>query len=384
MKNLWLIAILLLIGLHFINSHWFVYTHTYNINYWDQEFSRSQTIIGDKAPRILADTELYPIIGYKYVTGLDPETLQAEVPPLGKQFFGLSILYFKNPLVIQLALGVLSVFMLYLLGFLLFQSPVPALIVVILQTLDPQFRLLLADAYLDIPALFFLLLSVYFFLRAEKDVRFFIPASFSLGLLMAVKFWLNGLLLLAVYLVYLFFRQNFRSFIAYIISLPFILVGFVIPYLPSLVRNPDPMAFLRLQSWMADWWAGNARAPWGGIFPIIFSGRWPTWWGRKELLRVREWTPLWFPALILSLISFIFSFQTRPEQSRRISNLKLKIINGPAVFVGMWALVYLSFLSLTSVFPRYLVLLTPFIYLLSVYFLKSLFYPNSRRSDPIS
>src|SRR3990172_5499943 len=322
MKNLWLIAILLLIGLHFINSHWFVYTHTYNINYWDEEFSWFKTIIGDKAPRILADTELYPIIGYKYVTGLDPVTLQAEVPPLGKQFFGLSILYFKNPLVIQLALGVLSVFMLYLLGFLLFQSPVPALIVVILQTLDPQFRLLLADAYLDIPALFFLLLSVYFFLRAEKDVRFFIPASFYLGLLMAVKFWLNGLLLLAVYLVYLFFRQNFRSFIAYIISLPFILVGFVIPYLPSLVRNPDPMAFLR--------------------------------------------------------------FQTRPEQSRRISNLKLKIINGPAVFVGMWALVYLSFLSLTSVFPRYLVLLTPFIYLLSVYFLKSLFYPNSRRSDPIS
>lgn len=354
-----LLITICLICLHFFFNHRQLYLDHYNVKYWQREFSRSQTIIGDKAPRILADTELYPIIGYMYVTGLDPSSLQAEVPPLGKQLFGLSILWFKNPLIIQLFLGLASLVLLYLVAEFVLKKSVAALVVVLFQALDPQFQLLLTAGFLDISQLFFLLLSLYFFLRAQRQSHWYLTSVISLGLSMAVKFWLTGLLFLAVYLGYLFIRGNFRLFTRFILYLPGIFLGFCLPYIPTLLKNPNPLDFLRLQSWMVNWWAGNAVVPPGGILKIIFTGLWPTWWGHNELILVREWTPLW---PIFTLLAFLSIFKIII-----VRNWKLEIRNYYVILIWLQSFAYLVFLCFTSPFPRYLVLLTPGLYLLAIF-----------------
>ena len=59
-----------------------------------------------------------------------------------------------------------------------------------------------------------------------------------------------------------------------------------------------------------------------------------------------------------------------------IKNLKLKIKNYPILLLWLWSFAYLAFLSFTSPFPRYLIPLTPFFYILSICFLKYLSHPR--------
>ena len=244
----------------------------YDTLYWESQFSRSQLIYGGKAEVKLSDYDLYSIVGYKYWRGDDPMRLHPEVPPLGKQIIGLSIILFQNPAVINVFLGFSVLVIFYLISRQISLSPFVSSLGVFLISLDPLFRESITTANLDIIQLFFLSLSLLSFLIAHRHASLFALTSIAIGLIMTVKFYLTGLFLLWIYLGYLFFRQDFQLFKKFIYSLPYVLLGYVLPYAPSLIANPDIISFLRFQRWLTSWWAGNARAPWGGIFHILITG----------------------------------------------------------------------------------------------------------------
>jgi hypothetical protein len=352
MKHLLLFLVIFLVWLNFLSRHLSSFTTAFDVDFWQNEFLNTQLVKGDKAPRYYSDTEIYAIVGYKYTRGEDPTRIHPEVPPLGKELVGLSILIFKNQAILNLLLGWGSMLFLYLIAYQIFHRVTPGLLVVLFTSLDPQFRILLTDAYLDVPLFFFLLVSLWSFLKAQGRYRWYIATCLSIGLMMATKFYFTSLLLYAVYLIWLFFQGNFKSFIWFIVFSPIIFLAYLLPYFSAFTHGMNLIGFWHFQGWLTSWWAGNAIVPWGGIFPLIFSGAWHTWWGTKSIIQVPEWNLLWPSVTVLSFLS-IFKI----IKSRRL----------PLLLLWLWSEGYLLFLSFTSPFPRYLILLMPFLYLLSLY-----------------
>jgi hypothetical protein len=352
MKKALLFLLIILLWINFLINNLPTFTRTYDIDYWQKEFLNTQLVKGDKAPRYYSDTEIYAIVGYKYIRGEDPTKIHPEVPPLGKWLIGLSIVIFKNPVIINLLLGWGGLLFLYLISTSIVHKPVLGLLVVLFTSLDSQFRLLLTDAYLDIPLFFFLTLALWSFLQAQRKPHWFVLTGFAIGFMMGTKFYFTSLLLYAVLLCWLFLKGNFRAFFSFVLSSPIILLAYALPYWSAFIQGMNPVGFWHFQGWLTSWWAGNARIPWGTILPLIWSGSWFTWWGPKSIIKVQEWSLLWPVCFIFGLVSIYKIIQNRTF---------------PLLLIWMWSVCYLAFLTFTSPFPRYLIILMPFMYLLSLY-----------------
>jgi len=351
LKNICLAVFLIFsLAVNIVNRSKF-FSIPYDLAYWQQQFSYSQVIIGDKAPYYFSDSEVYAIVGYKYITGADPMRLHTEAPPLGKEIIGLSILLFNNPCVLNLFLFMFILFIIYAISRHTQISVFGSLLVVLLITLDPLIWSTVTEPLLDIPQLFFLSLAILAFLKSFKYHRWLVVCQSAVGFMMATKFYFNGLILLGVFCLVSALVNNFRFFIKFILTLPLIAIAYMLPYSVSFINGAGIWEFIKFQRWLTTWWAGNARVPWGGIFPIIFSGQWHTWWEKKLITMVPEWSLLWPVAFILGSLSPVLVFFRQ---------------NLPLLVIWLWTAVYLIFISFSSPFPRYLVALYPFWVILSV------------------
>lgn len=326
----------------------------YDTAYWQKEFPFSQVVMGGKATHFLSDEELYAILGYKYVRGEDPAKLHAEVPPLGKYLIGLSIITFGNENIVNLILGLLSLILLYQIGLVVLKQKTLALLAVLLESLDSEFRYLVTTSNLDVPQIFLISFSMLMFIKGLKNHRLLPLASLSLGLLMATKFYFNGILLGFVYFLFLLINRKFTPFVHFTLSLPWIAVGYILPYLVTIVKNPDIIEFLKFQRYLTSWWAGNARVPFGGIWSIITTGWWRTWWEGPTYIKVAEWNFLWPTVTALGLLSIIKIIKSK-NQAARLS--------------WLWCATYLTFASFISAFPRYLLAVFPFLSVLAIFWL---------------
>ncbi len=349
-----LLLVILIINLgQFIYNNRQAYLTPYDIDYWQKEFSVSQVVMGGKAKHEFSDSELYSILGYKYIKGQDPTALHPEVPPLGKQLIGLSIVLFRNQNIINLILGLLELGVLYLISLKLFPNSTLPILVIILESMDSEFRYLLTTANLDTSQLLAFSLSIYFFIRGLKSRNWFYLSALCLGLSMTIKFYFNGLLLLSILQVVLVLNKRFYSFISFNKSLLLTVVGYFIPYLPRFAHDPSLISFLKFQRWLTGWWAGNAQAPWGGGIRMIATGWWRTWWPGPEFIRVSEWNILWPSITLLGVLAIVFIA------------LRKDIL---ALLIWLWVGTYLIFISMTSAFPRYFLLVSPFLSMLTIYF----------------
>lgn len=334
---------------HHIYTNRSVYLSTYDIEYWSREFSVSQVVMGGRAEHFLSDSQLYAIVGYKYVSGEDPTKVHPEVPPLGKLLVGLSIKIFGNENMGNLVLGMIVLWIIYLIGMQIFSDSSWSLFTVLLVSLDTQFRHSLIDSNIDVPQLLFISISLFFAIKAHKKPQYFYLASLSLGLMMATKFYANGLVLLFAILFTLLIEGDFKIFISFIYSLPMILLGYAIPYLKTFTNGMDLVSFIKFQRWLTSWWAGNARVPIGGILLIIATGWWRTWWTGSLYVKVEQWNILWPVSILIALCSVFFMKKGQ---------------NYASYILWSWCAVYLVFASLTSAFPRYLIAISPFANLL--------------------
>ncbi len=360
-KEIIRVSLLVLILISFarfflINSTKFI--SRYDISYWEKEFSNSQVVKGGRAEHFFSDGELYAILGYKYILGQNPAQLHPEVPPFGKYLIGLGIYFFGNENATNIILSVGSLSLLYIISYEIFRDGNLALIVVLLETLDTQFQELITSPNLDIPQLFLLLLSLLLFLKSQGRIKAIFLSGIFAGLAMATKFFVNGFILLCVYLVGILAKKDFKIFIRSLSILPGALLGYVLPYIVTILNDPNPIHFFKFQRWLINWWAGNAQTQWGGILSIIATGTWKTWWEDNGYIHVSAWNPLWPIIATMGLLSII-----------SIGKLK----DWKAFVIWIWCGFYLLFISTTSAFPRYLMALFPFLNLLTVYTLNSLF-----------
>ena len=304
--------------------------------------SPNPKLLSATKPYFFSDSELYSIVGYKYLHGDLPTNLHPEVPPLGKMLIGTSIFIFGNANILSLLFAVSSLLLLYVAARYLRLPQSWAIFGLILICFDAQFWDLATSAMLDMFLLTFLLLSFLCFYRGFKNYKWFWFSSLFLGFMASTKLYFTSIVVIGTLIIAILLIGSFKIFIRYLLSLISFTAGFMIPYTTSFISGMSILDFLRFQRWLTAWWAGNSKIPFGGILTIIFQNQWHTWWGKKEIIPVPNWNPLWPITSVFSLLG-IFSK----------NNILL-------IILLIWTITYLLFLTITSPFPRYLILLCPF------------------------
>lgn len=329
------------------------YTIPFDPAYWEDRYNKSQWVVSN-SPYPIGDDGLYAYAGWEYIHGVDPTLLNAEIPPLPKYIIGAGEVVFRNQNILVALIGFACLFVFYLLNLKVFQSKLFALIPVFIFSFDPLFYSQLRAPYLDTIFLLFLLLTLYFALSKKYFLM-----SFFLGCFASTKFP-AGSLFLALPLfawVFMFDKKGMKMFL---ISLTLWPLVFFASYGMYFYHGGDILGFLGVQKWIIHFYATGVSSVPGIIFPIIFNGTWYTWF--SGIQKISEWTILW-------PISFLFSAFAAFVIIKKLLNLKGKSRMTEISLLLFWCISYLLFLTATPVFPRYLLLLLPFMYNLSVWYL---------------
>ena len=303
----------------------------------------------------LGDDGLYTYAGWEYVTGRDPTTLNAEAPPFGKYLIGLSILLFGNQNIFALLSGVFVLCAFYFLNMQVFKDKFFASIPVVLFSFEPLFYTQMRAPFLDLLYLGFLFLTLAFFLRKQ-----FFHVAIFLGLMAATKNSLSTfLLVIGTTLIYLFITKRRKEIKKYLFTLPLAFLVFILTYARFFFDGHSIIEFLKVQKWIVDFYSNGVKGSMFSPLEILSTGTWNTWWG--ESIHVPEWHLGWVILFFVSLAAGFLIVQ--------------KDKYDPVGIFVVWFVVYLLFLSFIPMWPRYLLLLLPFMYNLSVWVLSK----NTRR-----
>lgn len=351
-KKIFFLLLILLFVFHFffrVYGYRGDYLSEFNPDYWEDRYLQSQWVVGDSKNPI-GDDGLYAYAGWEYIHGKDPTILNAEMPPLGKYLIGLSILVFGNQNLFALICGALVLVSFYKLNLCVFKEKFLAFLPVFFFSLEPIFYGQLRAPFLDLLQLLFLILTLFFLI---KD-RIFLTVIF-LGMMISVKATSALFLLITLTILsYLFFRKKKELIKSFFIFLPISLLVFVLTYVRFFMLGHNFWEFLKVQKWIINFYAIGAKGEALNVWQMFLLGRWSTWWG--GLTRVDEWMITW-PILLITLFIAIFMLK---NSWRRESHFFL---------LTFWVFVYLIFLSFIPTWPRYLLLVLPFMYNLFVWVL---------------
>ncbi|MGE5041288.1 MAG: hypothetical protein ACM3IJ_00100 [Candidatus Levyibacteriota bacterium] len=350
-----------------ISSYAKEYTTKFDPGYWKMRYLESQWVVpGSK--NSIGDDGLYAYAGWEYIHGSNPAFLNAEIPPLAKYMIGLGEVVFQNQNILILLVGLACLGILFLINLMVFKDKLWAFIPVFLFSLDPLFYTQLRAPYLDAIYLFFLLLTILFTLRKQ-----YLLASFFLGCFASTKYPAGSLFLVAPLMVWMavFDSKNKKKFFLSLLLWPTV---FLFSYVLYFIKGGSLAGFLGVQKWIVHFYATGVKSTPGIVFPLILFGKWYTWFGGMQ--KVAEWNALWAIAFLGTIFSAI-PLLGRLYKKVVVKKQKKEWEEGFVLFL-LWAISYLFFLIFTPVFPRYLLLLLPFMYNLTIWFLRKfiLFQPS--------
>lgn len=312
--------------------------------YWQNRYLKSQWV-DPQSKEPIGDDGLYAYAGWAYIKGADPTTINAEMPPLGKYLIGLSIIIFQNQNFFSLLTGILVLYCFYKLNFLILKNNFWALLAVVLFSLEPLFYQQLRAPYLDTLYLLFLLFVFYFLLKE----KFFLLAI-SLGLMAATKNTVSTFILVSSTCgLYLFIRQR-KNFAPFLVSLPLSIMVLFLTYSRYFLLGHGFREFLGVQKWILNFYVVGAKGTVGMVFAMLLLNKWSTWW--NGIIKISEWQITWPILLIAGIWSLVSSILKR--KGDRLS------------LIVIWLVIYLIFLSFIPVWPRYFLLIIPFMYLLAI------------------
>lgn len=334
-----------------------LFKQKYDVTYWKDRFEHSQWTL-PLSKRIIGDDGLYAYVGYGLINGGSLLGFDSEVPPLGKYFIGLSIKYFGNPLYYSIFFGLGSLFLFYLIGLKVFKNKAESLLATSVLFLDPLFFGQFWQSTLDICQLFFLLIHVLLLIHllntrvnnCNKYLFYAFASGISLGLFSQVKY---PMLLPLIFLIEFIFFVLKRKKIEYLLYLIGLMLAILAVNTKFFLEGNSMLDFLKFQKYILFFYLqSQLSVHWGAIWQMIFFGNFPSLSG-GELIRTREWWII-FPVVstlgILASILFFFK-----------NNIAL-VWKG----FGSFILGGLFILTIMPSYPRYLVIILPFLYLSAV------------------
>lgn len=319
----------------------------FNPKEWEDNYNKSQWVV-PQSQNPISDEGLYIHVGQQLLEGHDPALLNAEVPPLGKIILGVFNQFTGYLGVYGIFFSVLALILLFILNKILFKATQLALIPTTLFSLDPIFLDQIAVGLLD--SLYLCLLLGIFILLLKR--HYFLSAVIA-GLFMATK---SPFLVVIIYItLFVYMSLSKELTIRRFFLMPFLTLTFyTLAHFQLFLVGHDLRYFVSLQSYILHFYQTGAQGIFGAVIPLILSGYWFTWFDQDRF--IKEWSFIW---PIISLLSLFASLQF----------FKRSNFTNPFILLVLWSIFYLGFLCLTPVFPRYLLLLLPFLYNLSIWFL---------------
>lgn len=324
----------------------------YDVSYWKDRLEHSQWNL-PLSQRIMGDDGLFSYVGYRLIQGDDPSNINAETPPLGKYLIGISITILGNPAFYALFLGLGSLPFFYFIArrFLGIES---SLFLITLFFLEPLFFSQLWNAWLDVAQLFFLFANLFFFfwfLKISKKTAIFsiFASGIMLGFFTQTKpaiLFLTLFLIENFYLFLRFYKKNILVFLLGIVS------GIFIVYLPYFFQGHTLIEFLKYQKYVASFYMGSKLTVHNGaIWQTLLFGQFP------DIVTgisssVREWWILWSIITPIGVLTAFYLFLKKNDL----------IIKGLSFFV----LISLCIYTLIPSYPRYLIVILPFLYFFSL------------------
>lgn len=349
MKKLLFILFFLAFILHFcfrIYSYRSEYLSKYDADYWKERYLKSQWVVPNSKEGI-GDDGLYAYVSWEYINGRDPTTLNAELPPFGKYMIGLSILIFKNQNIFAALSGIFALVSFYLLNTQIIKNKYLAFIPVALFSFEPLFYTQLRAPLLDLLYLGLLMTTFYFLLKKQ-----YLFSAIALGLMIATKSSLTTLItVVGSSTFYLLLSKQHKALKVYFLYLPLSILVFLATYFRYFLTGNSIRDFLGVQKWILNFYSMGAKGEFITPWRLLLTGEWQTWFSGVQ--RVPEWHIGWVVLFVLSVIS-IFTL---------IKNRKID----PTLLIAIWVVGYLLFISFIPMWPRYLLLLLPFMYNLLIW-----------------
>jgi len=345
-KKDWLIIFLIIIfylTLLFVFKNK-IFTYKFNANLIELYF-RSQDIPHEVKGRVfLSDEEIHIAAGYLYLSGYEPTKFNFQHPPLIKYFYGLSILFLKNPYFAQILLGIGYLFLTYYLGRKTFKNKATPIVACILMAIDPLFLDVSSQALLDLGQAFFSLLYLITFIFFPKN---FILQGISLGLFASSKFWAPVLFFVAVLVTYKYFIRKEKKLKTTIFSFLLAFFIFSLTYLKTFIDFEGKFNIIFYQLKILKYWLKHSitSAPFSSLI-LFLAGYFKTWWGKKEIIRSNIWSPTWPLSFISSIVGII-------------KNKK----NSHKIIIFLIPLLYIFYIGFQAPFTRYFLIILPYLYL---------------------
>jgi len=334
-----------------------VYLQKFDVQKTEKKYQESQYVRPSDYKAVMGDDELYSLAGAKYIEGEDPSKINFELQPLTKYLFGISIKLFGNPLVIQFLIGILLLAMTAYSGKLLGLGKW-TIAPIVLLSFDKLFQEQMLTAQLDLfQALAFQIYWVLFYLAMRKNFSRWTWVMIWLGIAALSKSFSVGVLAFGVSLIFLLWQK--RSLLKdYFKNSIWAVVVYFLGYLMFFITGNGLVDFFWLHWRILKLYAGYVpEYPKGEILRIIFLGKWREWYGSFGLMKVKVWSVLW-PAGFLAVVGSLLRQATPTRKSF-------------VMLLSFWSLIYIGFIGIRLVFPRYLMLVLPNFYLLLVYFIKN-------------
>jgi hypothetical protein len=332
------------------------YTTAYDRSYVSDLYDHAQYVI-PQSFRSIFDELVYQTIGDRLVREQkDPFSVDPQVPPLGKKLYGWSIYLFNNAYILNIFSFCLASMGVYALGRVIGLSEKKSFLTSLLFMLQPLVVVQMRKTMLDLLQTAILLWSLVFLVwQTKQQVHMRIGGCFVAGVLLGftacVKF---GLFLVPILLALLPLLQLPRK--QALVCIFALCVGFGLGYsLPyaSHISQVGIVQFAKNQKWLVSFWMGAGEK----IYPIIGMPVITLVFGiYKHFTSSAQWSLQgeWSPILSLSTIFLLAQLKT----------LRTWIFSENPRHIPLRVSLFLLLLyCVVPFYPRYLVILTPFLLL---------------------
>lgn len=339
----------------FLITIWFqrdIFFDKYDAVYMHDYYSFSQWSI-PLSSRIMGDADLFAYSGYNLTNTYKPFAVNPETPIFAKLFFGYSAKYLGNHHLASILFLVLLIFGMDNLAKNYFRlSKNKRLLLALLIFTSAEIQLQMTSTTLDLPqVMLFAWHLVFLFKVSNKKSNSLINIFFAgllLGFMSATKPALYVPFILIADTWYLYKYNKLKQTIILIASL---VIGYLLPYLPVILTD-GLRNFLSAQKWVVNFYlSSEVKAPLGVILVASLSGLYKGWWGEGWKF-LPNWNGSWALGLTTYFLYIFNIIKSKKTYSFELTNILISL--GFVLLI----LIKLPF------WPRYLIFLIPFYWLL--------------------
>lgn len=312
---------------------------------------------------IMPDESFESFAGGVFLRGLNPILIVHEHPPMGRYIIALSILLFDNAKTIILFCMAISTLGIFLISKLILKKTLYALIPLVIFVNEPLY---ISKFYFS-PLLEpiqqpFIVFALYFFIKgivSKKYIKWFVAASIMLGFVISIRFFILGGAMLAAMLIFLLLEKNVKKIMAFVLALPLALIVLLFSYTQTFQSGYSLLQVMSIQKYILFYHKSKLVSP-ISFWDLILFNKWHTWWADKAIISDSNWICAWPIATILTLTYLFFIL---------IKKIKLEKAEKAVL---LWVVAYIILLSVGNSTTRYFLPLLPFLYILSIAFIKKI------------